>query len=94
MINNTEKDDTITIFVYVKCLIISLFILRSNKINGYTENPQLKESIESIATDLFIRLVLLLSLSEIPAHSIRQYIDIGLLIPFKLESKRHLVFPK
>ena len=29
-------------------------------------------------------------LSEIPAHSIRQYIDMGLLIPFKLESKRHL----
>lgn len=29
-------------------------------------------------------------LSEIPAHSIRQYIDEGLLIPFKLESKRQL----
>jgi MerR family transcriptional regulator/heat shock protein HspR len=29
-------------------------------------------------------------LSEIPAHSIRQYIDMGLIIPFKLESKRHL----
>ena len=29
-------------------------------------------------------------LSEIPAHSIRQYIDMGLLIPFKLESKQHL----
>ncbi len=29
-------------------------------------------------------------LSEIPAHSIRQYIDEGLIIPFKLESKRHL----
>ena len=29
-------------------------------------------------------------LSDIPAHSIRQYIDMGLLIPFKLESKRHL----
>lgn len=29
-------------------------------------------------------------LSDIPAHSIRQYIDRGLLIPFKLSSKRHL----
>lgn len=29
-------------------------------------------------------------LSGIPAHSIRQYIDEGLLIPFKLESRRHL----
>lgn len=29
-------------------------------------------------------------LSEIPAHSIRQYIDMGLLIPFKRESGRHL----
>ena len=30
------------------------------------------------------------SLSGIPAHSIRQYIDRGLLIPYKLDSKRHL----
>jgi MerR family transcriptional regulator/heat shock protein HspR len=29
-------------------------------------------------------------LSGIPSHSIRQYIDRGLLIPFKLDSKRHL----
>jgi MerR family transcriptional regulator/heat shock protein HspR len=29
-------------------------------------------------------------LSEIPAHSIRQYIDEALIIPYKLESKRHL----
>jgi len=29
-------------------------------------------------------------LSEIPAHSIRQYIDRGLLIPFNLSSRRHL----
>jgi len=29
-------------------------------------------------------------LSEIPAHSIRQYIDMGLIIPYKLESKRNL----
>jgi len=32
-------------------------------------------------------------LSDIPAHSIRQYIDRGLLIPFKLDSKRHLFSP-
>ena len=30
------------------------------------------------------------TLSGIPAHSIRQYIDKGLIIPFKLDSKRHL----
>jgi MerR family transcriptional regulator/heat shock protein HspR len=29
-------------------------------------------------------------LSGIPAHSIRQYIDRGLLIPYKMNSKRHL----
>ena len=29
-------------------------------------------------------------LSQIPAHSIRQYIDKGLLIPYKQDSKRHL----
>lgn len=29
-------------------------------------------------------------LSNIPAHSIRQYIDKGLLLPFKQDSKRHL----
>jgi len=32
-------------------------------------------------------------LSLIPAHSIRQYIDRGLLIPFKLNSQRHLFSP-
>lgn len=29
-------------------------------------------------------------ISDIPAHSIRQYIDTGLLIPYKRESGRHL----
>ncbi len=29
-------------------------------------------------------------LSEIPSHSIRQYIDMGLIIPYKLKSGRHL----
>ena len=33
------------------------------------------------------------SLSGIPAHSIRQYIDKGLLIPYKLNSDRHLFSP-
>lgn len=32
-------------------------------------------------------------LSGIPAHSIRQYISEGLLIPYKLETKRHLFSP-
>jgi MerR family transcriptional regulator/heat shock protein HspR len=30
------------------------------------------------------------TLSEIPVHSIRQYIDKGLMIPFRKESSRHL----
>jgi MerR family transcriptional regulator/heat shock protein HspR len=29
-------------------------------------------------------------LADTPAHSIRQYIDMGLLLPYKLETKRHL----
>lgn len=29
-------------------------------------------------------------LSEIPTHSIRQYIDKGLILPYKTETKRHL----
>jgi MerR family transcriptional regulator/heat shock protein HspR len=29
-------------------------------------------------------------ISGVPAHSIRQYVDMGLIIPFKLESGRHL----
>ena len=29
-------------------------------------------------------------LSGIPSHSIRQYIDKGLILPYKLDSKRHL----
>ncbi len=33
-------------------------------------------------------------LADIPAHSIRQYIDMDLIIPFKLESKRHLFSQK
>jgi MerR family transcriptional regulator/heat shock protein HspR len=32
-------------------------------------------------------------LSDIPAHSIRQYIDRGLLIPYKRETNRHLFSP-
>jgi len=32
-------------------------------------------------------------LSNIPAHSIRQYIDKGLILPFKLDSNRHLFSP-
>lgn len=29
-------------------------------------------------------------ISGVPSHSIRQYVDMGLIIPFKLESRRHL----
>ena len=33
------------------------------------------------------------NLSEIPEHSIRQYIDKGLIIPFRKETNRHLFSP-
>ncbi len=38
----------------------------------------------------FYTLAIASKLSGIPNHSIRQYIDRGLIIPYKLESKRHL----
>lgn len=47
-------------------------------------------SIEKDANRPVYTLSIASQLSDIPAHSIRQYIDRGLLIPFKLDSKRHL----
>ncbi len=41
-------------------------------------------------TDPIFTLSIASGLSEIPAHSIRQYIDKGLLLPFKTEKGRHL----
>ena len=49
----------------------------SNKLDLYANRPIFTLGITS-------------QLSDIHAHSIRQYIDRGLLIPFKLSSKRHL----
>lgn len=41
-------------------------------------------------TDPLYTLAVASKLSETPAHSIRQYIDKGLIIPFKTAKKRHL----
>ena len=49
-----------------------------------------KEIVEEQSSLPLYTLGIASQLSEIPAHSIRQYIDEGLIIPFKLESKRHL----
>lgn len=54
-----------------------------------SENPISKNS-EPDKTSPVYTLGIASQLSNIPAHSIRQYIDKGLLIPFKLDSKRHL----
>jgi MerR family transcriptional regulator/heat shock protein HspR len=47
-----------------------------------------KNSVES--TTPVYTLSITSSLSEIPVHSIRQYIDKGLIIPFRKESNRNL----
>ncbi len=54
---------------------------------------QLSKSAESDTNRPVYTLGIASQLSNIPAHSIRQYIDRGLLIPFKLDSKRHLFSP-
>ena len=51
---------------------------------------QTEESVELERSKPLFTLGIASELSEIPAHSIRQYIDMGLLIPYKRESKRHL----
>jgi MerR family transcriptional regulator/heat shock protein HspR len=57
-------------------------------------NSDLKSDVENEVENDVHKPVLTLSivsgLSGIPAHSIRQYIEKGLIIPFKLDSKRHL----
>ncbi|MEN8226575.1 MAG: MerR family transcriptional regulator [Bacteroidota bacterium] len=53
------------------------------------ENPQFQHP-ESDTNRAVYTLGIASRLSNIPAHSIRQYVDRGLLIPFKLDSKRHL----
>lgn len=50
----------------------------------------MNENTDSDANRSVYTLSIAAQLSGIPAHSIRQYIDRGLLIPFKLNSKRHL----
>ena len=54
-----------------------------------TENPVSENVIMENNKPVFT-LSVASRLSEIPTHSIRQYIDMGLLIPYKLESGRHL----
>ena len=51
------------------------------------QNPQ--ESVRENQMPVYT-LGVTAQLSGIPAHSIRQYIDRGLLIPYKRETKRHL----
>lgn len=51
---------------------------------------QINESQVSDSSKPVYTLSIASQLSDIPAHSIRQYIDRGLLIPYKLDSKRHL----
>ena len=53
-----------------------------------------KEKVEDQSSLPLYTLGIASQLSEIPAHSIRQYIDEGLIIPFKLKSKRHLFSQK
>ena len=51
------------------------------------------DSIESDTTDNIqpkYTLGVISKLSSIPTHSIRQYVDYGLIIPFKSETGRHL----
>ena len=51
------------------------------------------DTTETNVNDPVYTLGIASKLSGIPAHSIRQYIDRGLLIPYKLDSKRHLFSP-
>jgi MerR family transcriptional regulator, heat shock protein HspR len=51
------------------------------------------EKIEIDGTDSVYTLSTASALSGIAVHSIRQYIDKGLIIPFKKESNRHLFSP-
>jgi len=45
---------------------------------------------ESNGSKPVLTLGIISQLSEIPAHSIRQYIEKGLILPFKRDNKRHL----
>ena len=48
------------------------------------------DQVEAGANEAVYTLGVTSKLSGIPAHSVRQYIDKGLLIPYKLDSMRHL----
>ncbi len=50
----------------------------------------MNEDLSADANLAMLTLGITSKLSGIPSHSIRQYIEKGLLIPFKLDSKRHL----
>ena len=50
----------------------------------------MNKEISTDANHAMLTLGITSKLSGIPSHSIRQYIEKGLLIPFKLDSKRHL----
>lgn len=56
-------------------------------------NDPTKEITEPGSNTPVFSLSIASRLSGIPAHSIRQYVDKGLLIPYTLESGRHLYSP-
>lgn len=68
-----------------KCIVL---FLRSDHIYQYILKIMGNNSVES--TTPVYTLSVTADLSGIPAHSIRQYIDKGLMIPFKKESSRNL----
>jgi MerR family transcriptional regulator/heat shock protein HspR len=49
-----------------------------------------KNNVDVDASKPVLTLGIISQLSGIPAHSVRQYIEKGLIIPFKQDSKRHL----
>ncbi len=49
-----------------------------------------KKDLEKEANRPILTLSITSQLSGIPTHSIRQYINKGLLVPYKLDSKQHL----
>jgi DNA-binding transcriptional MerR regulator len=51
---------------------------------------EMNKEISADANRALLTLGITSKLSGIPVHSIRQYIEKGLLIPFKLDNKRHL----
>ncbi len=56
----------------------------------YRLNPEILSALENRSTDPKFSLGVASRLSDTSVYSIRQYVDKGLLIPFKTSSNRHL----